>query len=160
MKKFPTVPLVKAIEQTANWRSFYSKIYSDSELLNNIDPNGEDIFRGFRIPLDDLTQIVEVINAYNEDENNKEKINSIRAYLSKRTDDVERLHDIHVMLVPVVGGKDISPDIIGKDDSIYGRDLLEFDKMRGVVESTIYDFTTPCPTECDTKSKLYSIKSK
>lgn len=156
MKNFPTVPLEQAIKQTTNWRLFYSKIYNDSEKLNDIDPNGQSIFRGFRIPLEDLTQIVEVINIYNEDKNHTEKINSIRAYLCKDTDNMERLNDIHVMLVPVVGGKEISPNIIGEDDSPYGSDLLEFDKEKGIVESTIYDFTTPCPTECDTKSKLYS----
>lgn len=161
MKKFPTLPLEKAIEQTSNWRSFYAKIYNDSKFLNAINPDGEGVFRGFRIPLEDLTQIVEFINKYNADEKNKEKINSIRAYLAKNTDDMERLEDIHVLLVPVVGGKKIEPDMLRGDDAIYGRDLLEIDnKQENAIESTIYNFTTPCPTECDTKSVLYASKSE
>lgn len=155
MNKIPTVPVEKAIQLTTNWRSFYAKIYNDStQNLKKIDPDGKDVFRGFRIPLDDLVQLVEIAKKYNSE--NSEKINSVRAYLVKDTDDVTRLGDIHIILVPVVGGKEIDPFPL-KGLAPYGRDLLEMeDAAEGTTDSVIYDFSTPCPTECDTESELYS----
>lgn len=158
MNKIPTVPVQKAIELTSNWRSFYAKIYNDStENLKKIDPDGKDVFRGFRIPLDDLEQLVEIAKKYNSE--NSEKINSVRAYLVKDTEDVTRLGDIHIILVPVIGGKEIEPFPL-KSVAPHGRDLLEMeDRALDINKSVIFDFTTPCPTECDPESELYSSES-
>lgn len=155
MSKLPTVPVQKAIELTSNWRSFYAEIYNDStQNLKKIDPDGKDVFRGFRIPLDDLEQIMEVARKFNSE--NQEKINSVRAYLVKDTEDVTRLGDIHIILVPVVGGKEIEPFPL-QSVAPHGRDLLQLENQTlDTEESVIYDFTTPCPTQCDPESELYS----
>jgi len=155
MNKMPTVPVQKAIELTTNWRTFYADIYNDStQNLKKIDPDGQDVFRGFRIPLDDLEQLLEVAKKFNAE--NSEKINSVRAYLVKDTEDVSRLSDIHIILVPVVGGKEIEPFPL-QSVAPHGSDLLQMEnKTLGVTESVIYDFTTPCPTQCDPESELYS----
>lgn len=158
MSKLPTVPVQKAIELTSNWRSFYAQIYNDStQNLKKIDPDGKDVFRGFRIPLDDLEQIMEVTRKFNSE--NEEKINSVRAYLVKDTEDVTRLGDIHIILVPVVGGKEIEPFPL-QSVAPHGRDLLQLENQTlDTEESVIYDFTTPCPTQCDPESELYSSPS-
>lgn len=157
MSKTPPIPVEKAITLTSNWRSFYAEIYNDSkEHHKKIDPNGEEVFRGFRIPLSDLEEILNVIKKFNEE--NSEKINSIRAYLVKDSEDTSYLRDIHVILLPVVGGKEIEPFPV-KNAAPYGTDLLKVeDRTLGITKSVIYDFSQPCPTECDTESKLYSSK--
>ncbi len=158
MNKIPTVPVQKAIQLTSNWRSFYAEIYNDSEEnLKKIDPDGKDVFRGFRVPLEDLEQILKTAKSFNTD--HSEKINSIRVYLVKDTEDATRLGDIHIILVPVIGGKEIDPLPPG-GVAPHGKDLLQMEnKTLGITESVIYDFSLPCPTECDPESELYSSKS-
>ncbi|MCD8538486.1 MAG: hypothetical protein LRY55_01045 [Leadbetterella sp.] len=156
MSKTPTIPVPKAIQLTTNWRSFYAEIYNDSvEHTKKIDPDGKEVFRGFRIPLEDLEQLLKIAKKFNT-ENSEEKINSIRAYLVKDSEDPKLLGDIHVILVPVVGGNEMEP-FPSKSATPYGTDLLQMeDRALGTTESVIYDFTSPCPTECDTDSDLYS----
>lgn len=151
-----TIPVEEAIQLTSNWRSFFAEIYNDSaEHSNEITPDGPDVFRGFRIPIEDLEQILEVIKKFNGE--NSEKINSIRAYLVKDTQDITKLKDIHIVLLPVVGGKKMEPVPRTSTLSPYGSDLLEVeDGTSHITKSVIFDFTSPCPTECDTGSPLYS----
>lgn len=155
MIKIPTVPVDEAIKLTTNWRSFYADIYNDStKNLRKIDPNGKDVFRGFRIPMEDVEQLLAVSKEFNEQ--NQEKINSLRAYLVKDTEDVTKLSDIHIILVPVIDGKNGELFKSGLP-VLHGRDLLEVKNAESDVnESVIYDFTSPCPTECDPESDLYS----
>lgn len=155
MSKIPTIPVEEAIRITSNWRSFYAEIYNDStENHKKIDPDGKEVFRGFRIPIEDLEEIIKVSKKFNAE--STEKITSVRAYLVKDTDDPKQLKDIHVILVPVVGGKEIEPFPKG-NEAPFGRDLLEGPNVAlGEGESQVYDFTAPCPTECDPDSPLYS----
>lgn len=98
MNKIPTLPVDAAIRLTSNWRSFYAEIYNDSrEPHKKIDPNGKEVFRGFRVPLEDLEQLVEVAKKYNAE--NQQKVNSVRAYLVKDSADIRQLGDVHVILV-------------------------------------------------------------
>lgn len=158
MQKIPTIPVEEAIRITGNWRSFYAEIYNDSaESQKKIDPDGKEVFRGFRIPIEDLEQILEVTKKFNAD--NIEKISSVRAYLVKDSEDPKQLGDIHIILVPVVGGKAMEP-FPGETAAPFGRDLLQIeDREERVTQSVIYDFTSPCPSECDTESPLYPAKS-
>lgn len=155
MNKIPNVPVEKAIRLAANWRSFYAEIYNDSvENHHKIDPDGNEVFRGFRIPLEDLEQLLKIAHKFNSE--NPEKINSIRAYLVKDSDNISHLKDIHVILLPVVGGNEMKPFPL-KGVAPYGTDMLQMeDRALGTTESVIYDFTQPCPTECDPESELYS----
>lgn len=158
MEKMSTIPVEKAIQITANWRSFYAEIYNDSvKHEKKIDPNGEEVFRGFRIPIADLEQLLKIAKIYNED--HTEKIHSVRAYLVKDSERPEQLKDIHLILVPVVGGKEMHP---GSEKAVapFGYDLLQVkDSALEKEGSLIFDFTMPCPTECDPESTLYSSKS-
>lgn len=155
MNVFPTLTTEQAQKLTANWRNYYASIYNDGNSGPDIDPNGNEVFRGFRIPLEDLEQILETIHQYNAKEQHETKINSIRAYLAKDTEDTTRKDDIHILLVPVVGGRKINPPL--HQGETFGSDLLEtIDEHSGSTNYQIFNFTTPCPTECDTKSKLYS----
>lgn len=158
MEKLPTIPVEQAIQLTTNWRLFYADIYNDSVKINKkIDPDGQEVFRGFRIPIEDLEQLLEVAKSFNAD--HSEKINSVRAYLVKDSQDPKQLSDIHIILVPVVGGKEIDP-FPARGDVQYGNDLLQIkDGTAEAHRSVIFDFTTPCPTQCDTDSVLYSSQN-
>lgn len=159
MSRFPTLPVEQARKLTANWRNYYVKIYNDGDAIPDLDPDGTEVFRGFRIPLDDLRQILETVDKFNDDPENEVKINSIRTYIAKDSDEVTRRDDIHLLLVPVVGGEEILPPLHNGNFPKFGRDLLETrDKQNGQLSSQIFNFTTPCPTECDTDSKLYSSR--
>lgn len=163
MNEFPTVPTEHAITLTSNWRKYYSKIYNGPDTQLTIQPNDENVFRGFRIPLEDLSQILDVIKKYNEDaaRKNQAEINSVRAYLAKNSPEIDIVNDVHVLLVPVVGGKKIEPHSKNNDIGEFGNDLLELETERGLSpQYTIYNFTTPCPTECDKNSKLFSDLEK
>lgn len=163
MNEFPTVSTEDAIELTANWRKYYSEIYNGPDTQLTITPDDENVFRGFRIPLEDLSQILEVIKNYNEDavRKNEPEINSVRAYLAKNSPDINVTRDVHVLLVPVVGGEKINPHSHKKEVGQFGDDLLELETEKGTSpQYTIYNFTTPCPTECDKKSKLFANQEK
>lgn len=158
MTKIPTIPVEEAVKLTTNWRSFYADIYNDTtKNLKKIDPDGKDVFRGFRIPIEDIEQLLQVAKEFNAE--NQKKINSVRAYLVKDTEDVTRLSDIHIILVPVIDGENGELFKSGMP-VLHGRDLLEVENKESEVnESVIYDFTTPCPTQCDPESELYSSES-
>lgn len=159
MNRFPTLPTKKAQKLTANWRNYYVKIYNDGNDTPDLDPDGTEVFRGFRIPLEDLQQILETVETFNAGKDKEAKINSVRAYLAKDSDDIKRRDDIHILLVPVVGGERILPPLNAGPFPKSGQDLLETrDEKSGEITYQIFNFTTPCPTECDTDSKLYSVK--
>lgn len=152
-QNFPPVDPEKAKLLTANWRDYYTAIYNNPKppVIPPISPDGESVFRGFRVPLDDLTQILEVIQKYNGSSEHEDKINSIRVYLAKDSADEKIMDDIHILLVPVVGGQPIPGPGLTK----YGKDMLETDAGSKGSVSTIYNFSTPCPRQCDISSPLY-----
>lgn len=149
-----TIPKTEAITYTGHWRRFYADAYNayppPAENATKIEPNDEKVFRSFRVSLDDLRGIMGVIERYNSS-NPSDKINSIRVYLAKNAPDLGNSKDMHVLLVPVVGGDPMANDATEK----YGKDLLEFVSPANVIVSTIYDFSTPCPDQCDVTSPLY-----
>jgi hypothetical protein len=95
-------------------------------------------FRGFLIPFADIQDIMDI---------HKEKnIMGVRGYMSLA--DENNLSSLRFILVPV--------------DSD-GRDMLDIHLEGDTdddVQSTIYDFTQPCPAFCDVKSPLYSDINK
>lgn len=99
----------------------------------NVGVPVNDAFRGFWIPINDLKSITDMANSGG--------INGARIYLAKGTDTDPDL--IHVFIVPTV------PEVDGNDQP-FDADIWE---INGV--STIYDFTTPCPAQCDLTSPLY-----
>ncbi|KIC62710.1 hypothetical protein [Chryseobacterium taiwanense] len=149
-----TFDIEKAKKETSYWREFYKAKLSP-------ESTEEDIFRGFRIPLADLEDILTRIKSYNsvlvEGDSKEKEIHSLRVYLAKKDQSNTKSDDIHVLLVPVAGGT-----VLGVNESEeplvqeYGQDLLEMlDPGRLDLESAIYDFSTPCPQQCDKSSELY-----
>lgn len=125
----PPVPVPQAVEMTTNWRNYYADITGTSP---------DDAMRAFRIPLEDLEAMVDMAKA---DQN----ITSVRAYLALGEGVSGGAVDsdlVHILLVPV------------NDNAPFGNDVLEVTKA-GKSTSTIMDFTTPCPIQCDTSSVLY-----
>jgi hypothetical protein len=91
-------------------------------------------FRGFLIPFADIQNIMEI---------HKDKdLMGVRGYMSLA--DENTLSSVRFILVPVDSdGKDIvDMHVVGDADDD--------------TQSTIYDFTQPCPAFCDMKSPLYS----
>lgn len=131
------IPENQAIADTHNWREFYGSTMG-------VDPNGPDVFRGFRIPISDFHELLDKAREIDESSPGNPVV-AVRAYLARHTEGAEK-DSMHVVLVPVVAA----------DDQVaypYGKDMLSFQG-----ESTIYDFTTPCPEQCDTRSQLYASK--
>lgn len=147
-----TVEPKEAARQTDAWRTYYAyEEFIVSEVTNPppypIIKNQplfkdfkEDAFRGFKIPLKSLEELMEVINQYNADV--PEKIGAVRMYVARTQDDPTNTNAmLHTYLVPVIGGND--------DDS--GHDMIMLDGS-----SCIFDFSTPCPKQCDVTSILYA----
>lgn len=94
-------------------------------------PEGDHILRGFRIRKEDLTQLMAVPGMAHA-----------RAYLAMKT--IDGLQSLDILLVPVdEDGKDIIVPV-KETDEIEEGDLV-----------SIFDFTVPCPVQCDNESPLY-----
>jgi len=94
--------------------------------ISGIDPNPQYI-KAFNIPMQDIINL-----------SNFTKCPSVRAYLSMTsTTDVSTLK---IILVPV--------------DAL-GNDVLSVPGPLGTDQSSIFDFTTPCPQTCDVNSPLF-----
>src|SRR5580698_1126916 len=124
-----TVTKDVAVFRTTQWR----QLYKDTMKVPD-----KEILRAFYIPIEDIIGLYEF---YMEHQVN---ISGVRGYFGH--DPLEPItpdHNIDMLLVPVdINGKDIvdPPASLGLGDG----------------GSTIYDFTSPCPTNCDTGSILYS----
>ncbi len=149
MSTLPSIPVKEAVTLTSNWRTYYAALSTEANPAQPISPNSPEVFRGFRIPLEDLEKIIAVAREYNE--KNASPINSVRAYLVKDTPDIRHNKDIHLILVPVVGGKEMQAGL-----SPFGTDLLGPKGVEDETDTFIYDYTSPCPAQCDTESILYS----
>jgi hypothetical protein len=89
----------------------------------------QDVLRGFTIPIADILQLA----------NEHEQYSAVRAYLA--VSDIKDTQTAKILLVPVDGnGHDIPSS---KDISITPP------------PSFIYDFTRPCPAQCDVTSPLF-----
>ncbi len=95
------------------------------------------------IPIDDLLSIIKQYETVDEEGNITNKLRGVRAYFAVKATDQELPDDITALIVPV--------DLQGNDV------VVNPDKLGGVDDTEIYDFTKPCPTECDVKSPLYDI---
>jgi hypothetical protein len=94
---------------------------------------GNNFLRGFYIPHDDLLEV----------RRNHPDARGVRAYFSIL--DQNTIASIHLYIVPVdERGKDILIPAKDNDGKYY--------------ESTVYDFTQPCPNQCDFESPYYDPK--
>jgi len=152
MKQFEgSIPLTDAKIITKNWRDYYQGTYNayvdehENKHLKHIEPN--EIFRGFRVGLTSLESLKTIIDTVNNAPDVLNPIVAIRVYLAKGHPTPTKANttesDVHVLLVPVTkDGKDMLqlPEELTTDSSS---------------TSTILDYTTPCPANCDTTSALY-----
>ena len=98
------------------------------EVASRIFPP-ENVPKAIFIPIDDVMEIIEKYNR-------REEVSGIRVYFSQLTDEPETA-EVRGLVVPV--RKDMTDIVDSGPDG----------------ESSIYDFTMPCPTQCDIKSRLF-----
>lgn len=137
LPSYPPVEPNVAEQLTLNWRDYYAG-------LTGTDP--QDAFRGFKIPIEDLQRLVDIASKDN-------KIDAVRAYLAigrpLQNGEIPGMEDLHILLVPVAANGGTGTDILEVNAVVDGK---------SVMVPSIYDFTTPCPAQCDFSSPLYSIK--
>jgi len=126
----PTIPLEAAKSRVRRFR--------EQMLEKGGDPAG--VPRAILIPISDLLAIIEKYSTVDEEGNVINSLQGVRAYFAVKATDKELADDVTALIVAVdKKGKDIIPT----------SDLLQGDG------SEIYDFTKPCPTECDPESPLF-----
>jgi hypothetical protein len=122
----------EAIFRTTEWRNLYQE---------KMQCKDEEILRAFLIPIEDIIEIYDFYKKYTD-----LNITAVRGYvghnpLGPNTPNM----NMDLLLVPVTAeGKDVleTPPAL----------VLE----GGVSQSSIYDFSTLCPPDCDLSSPLYS----
>jgi hypothetical protein len=95
--------------------------------ISNIDPS-PDYIKAFNIPMEDIASLADFT-----------KCTSVRAYLGMSVPG--DISSLKLVMVPV-------------DDS--NKDILSIPVPDGTTQSSIYDFTSPCPQNCDIDSPLFS----
>jgi hypothetical protein len=123
------VPKDEAIFRTTQWRSLYKE---------KMQCKDEEILRAFLIPIEDIIELYHFYKRHTE-----LNITGIRGYFGHNPlDPITPDMNIDMLLVPVTAeGKDVvdaPPEMVLAGGS-----------------GTIFDFTKPCPTECDLSSPLH-----
>ena len=124
-----TIPVEEAVSRTTQWRALYKETMKCPD---------EQILRAFFIPLEDILEI------YNYYQTHAVPILGVRGYLA------------------YIGTEPITPGVYNTDFVLCPVGLDKKDILTAPTSlelgdsSTIYDFTAPCPTTCDTSSALYS----
>lgn len=126
-----TVPVNEAVVRTTNWRQLYQDVVKCEEC---------DILRAFFIPIEDI------IDLYHFYKKHKVEITGVRGYFGHNPlEPIDpSVYETELMLCPVDRQGN---DILTPPPGLQG--------VMGVGESTIYDFTSPCPPTCDPGSSLY-----
>lgn len=132
-KPNPPIPVEEAKQQAKYWREYCKQLLNGKDLP---------VIKAFFIPLEDLLHVTELAKT-----DSKHDVAGLRVYfrLENKDDDLSALK---AMIVPVVYG---IPDIAEEP-------LKDWPQIRqpgaSEGESLVYDFTKPCPTECDKDSPL------
>jgi hypothetical protein len=133
----PPIPLKQAAKEAANWRAYCKKLVHGRK-----GKHGEDlpVIKAFFIPADDLLEVLELAKG-----DSGQAVAGIRIYFRLVNED-DDLSDLQAMIVPVVNHPDIT----------YLKDWTHLRKAASDEEdpSLVFDFTKPCPTECDLQSPL------
>lgn len=136
----PTIPLGEAIKRAEAWRKQVSSLPSGNAASGLIDPPllpSQLIFRAININMSDIDFL----------KKQHPEAASMRLYLS--IPDPNFPLQICGMLVPVDAQ---NQDMLTHDipAGTADKDILD-----NAATSTIYDFTQPCPTMCNTQSPLF-----
>lgn len=132
----PPIPLDKAIKEAAYWRNYCKKLLKDKK-----GSHGEQLptIKAFFIPIGDLQAVLDL--ARND---SGMSVAGMRIYFRLKSEE-DDLSQLEAMIVPVV----LQPD------PMYLRDWVQLKHpMADQDESLVFDFTKPCPTECDPESPL------
>lgn len=141
----PRIPLAEAVSRAENWRNLVVNLPAEntsnaSGTNNGIDVSKQRIFRAININITDVKDLME----------DHPQAKSIRLYLSLQDPDYP--YQITGMLVPVDAN---NHDMLTKKSVSEGL-ISEGEIVNSASESTIYDFTQPCPALCDTASPLFN----
>ena len=134
----PTIPLPEAVDRVKRFRTQFSAQAAA----------GQEIPRAVLIPIADILSIIDKFQFIDDDGNVRTEIKGVRAYFAIKESDMALPDDVTALIVPVdLKGNDIitTSKVKGPDDDGDGDDE----------DSDIYDFTKPCPTECDPESPLF-----
>lgn len=130
----PTIPLKMARARVARFR----------EQMKNAAVPDPNIPRAILIPITDLLAIIEKYSVIDEEGNVSNSLQGVRAYFAVKQTDTTKDNDVSALIVAVdQQGKDIVTVPINLEDEGDG--------------SEIYDFTKPCPSECDPESPLFIL---
>jgi hypothetical protein len=141
----PTIPLKVAIERAEAWRTLLSNLH-DSPIAGTVQGSvsshkrlipSQLLFRAINIRMEDI----DYLKMQHPD------AHSIRLYMS--IPDPDFPFQICGMLVPV--------DAQNKDmlTLASSENVTEAEMMNDATNSTVYDFTQPCPSMCNTSSPLF-----
>ena len=128
----PTIPLPDAVARVTRFRA---------QLAGSVPESN--IPRAILIPIADILAIVSKYQTLTPKGDVTVALKGVRAYFAVKKEDEDLPDDITALIVPVdLKGNDIitTPPGLGDGDD----DGTE-----------IYDFTTPCPSECDVNSPLF-----
>ena len=130
----PTIPLEDAIVRVTLFREKMVKSAAIPE---------SNIPRAILIPIDDLLAIVQKYTTVDDEGNVKSTLKGVRTYFAIKATDQNLTDEVTALVVAV---------------DLQGNDIINTTVGVGLGEeggSEIYDFTTPCPTECDPESPLF-----
>ncbi|TDW96103.1 hypothetical protein [Dinghuibacter silviterrae] len=127
-----SVPVDEAVVRTTNWRHLYKDAIKCEE---------KDILRAFYIPIEDIICLYEFYQQY------QVEVKGVRGYFGHNPNMPidPTIYETEMLLCPVDQN---GCDILTAPPSMVA--------VLGDSSSTIYDFTAPCPVNCDTASVLYS----
>jgi hypothetical protein len=125
----PTIPLNDAILRVTLFREQFTEQVPQANIP-----------RAILIPIADLMAIVNKYTTTDDNGKSTIAIEGVRAYFAVKPTDKDLPDDITGLIVPVdLRGNDIISNAV----NLQGDD------------SEIYDFTRPCPDQCDIESPLY-----
>lgn len=127
----PTIPVDEAVDRVTRFRN---------QLVLQVPESN--IPRAVFIPISDLLAIINSYNVIGADGADINQLSGVRAYFAVKETDTDLPDDVTAVIVPV--------DKAGKDI------IYQNNRGNGEGDDTeIYDFTKPCPAECDKTSPLY-----
>ena len=130
----PTIPLEEAVARVTRFRE---KMIESAAIPESNVP------RAVLIPIDDLLAIILKYSSVDEEGNVRSTLQGVRTYFAIKKEDEDLPDKVTALVVAVdKDGNDlINTTTVGVGDDEDG--------------SEIYDFTKPCPSECDPKSPLF-----
>lgn len=130
----PTIPLDEAIARVTRFRERMTESAAVPE---------HNIPRAVLIPIDDLLAIVSKYTTLDDEGNAVTTLQGVRAYFDIKLTDEDLPDPVTALVVPV---------------DLKGNDIITAPVSIGLGEgddTEIYDFTKPCPSECDPESPLF-----